>query len=249
MNLRPPGYETSRSRSSDVRLAHLSHAESPQSMLDQLRWVQNGYKNARQFWQHSARPSSPIRRTHLDRTRDLPRVKREVASADHHCALRSRIPLEPGRFEKRTPKGRLGPNGSPLTHHVSAGWVVVKFGRSHVTKMNARTDASALTPRYRRGPDRSPPRDCSAQAEVRRSHTGPGDPRHIPMRGFRSPCGELVALPQVAAKARRLRCVPRATGPRHGHAHPGGVGSPATPPPTPVETAAATSRSSGRRRA
>src|SRR6266498_3643814 len=44
LNLRPPGYETRRSRSAEVSLAHLRHLRSPQVMWDQLRWVQNGYK-------------------------------------------------------------------------------------------------------------------------------------------------------------------------------------------------------------
>src|SRR6266536_1493191 len=44
LNLRPPGYETSRSRSAEVSLAQLRHLRSPQVMWDQLRWVQNGYK-------------------------------------------------------------------------------------------------------------------------------------------------------------------------------------------------------------
>jgi hypothetical protein len=44
LNLRPPGYETSRSSSSWVRSACLSHFRSCSITLDQLRWVQNGYK-------------------------------------------------------------------------------------------------------------------------------------------------------------------------------------------------------------
>src|SRR6266511_5640649 len=44
LNLRPPGYETSRSRSAELSLAQLRHLRSPQVMWDQLRWVQNGYK-------------------------------------------------------------------------------------------------------------------------------------------------------------------------------------------------------------
>src|SRR6266511_5468329 len=44
LNLRPPGYETSRSGSPEVSLAQLRHLRSPEVMWDQLRWVQNGYK-------------------------------------------------------------------------------------------------------------------------------------------------------------------------------------------------------------
>ena len=44
MNLRPPGYETSRSRRCGTRLAHLSRPGCAEISVGQLRWVQNGYK-------------------------------------------------------------------------------------------------------------------------------------------------------------------------------------------------------------
>src|SRR6266508_2078794 len=44
LNLRPPGYETRGSKSSEVRFACLSPLRARSIMLDQVRWVQNGCK-------------------------------------------------------------------------------------------------------------------------------------------------------------------------------------------------------------
>jgi hypothetical protein len=77
LNLRPPGYETSRSRRCGTRLAHLSRPGCAEISVGQLRWVQNGYK---------IRVSSGNK---------YPRFESDLAGGTRHCANQLRLSTAP----------------------------------------------------------------------------------------------------------------------------------------------------------